>query len=91
MKRTRQSNTRECCPLCDMVLANRAAATSHYRSHAKRRELNQRGIQGERTMEWQRPDDQWWFRQGYHHDHLDTTGYHKRKWESQKLRQWIRS
>jgi len=40
-RRTKQSNSREMCPICRRILTNRAAATSHYRSHVKRGEITE--------------------------------------------------
>lgn len=70
-RRTRQSNKTERCPKCFVRLSNRAAAVSHYRAHAKRDELLQRGEVGEgKRMEWALPESPrpyqmsvvWWHR-----------------------------
>lgn len=66
-RRTRQSNRPEICPVegCAKILRNRAAATSHYRAHARRGELEQRGTSGEGCMSWRLLDQAqiagaWW-------------------------------
>lgn len=67
MRRARQSNRPEICPVdgCALILRNRAAAVSHYRAHARRGELEQRGTTGEGCMDWRLLDQAhiahaWW-------------------------------
>lgn len=67
MRRTRQSNRAEICPVasCETRLLNRAAATAHYRAHARKGELEQRGSTGEGCMSWRLPEQAhialaWW-------------------------------
>jgi len=66
-RQRRQSNRPEYCPLCSQRLTARFAATSHYKAHTRRGELEQKG---ELNL-WRIPNpknrlhDAWWSR-GFH-------------------------